>query len=205
MKKFVVAMLSLSLCFFILNCGSDDDSEISLSRWAGTWNAMDQYLNASELNQAWSDGAGYVNTSLGRSDVTAANLKAVFAVMLKTDFKSCIIEGDTMKIYANLDATGSPTQTITYVYIGKTGSGAEAMYTFEGDVEGAYKYLMAYEPEPGSATAAEHFHFQYASKPEDLGINPMWMATVMKQGTTMNALAASLEEVIKELPWALLL
>jgi hypothetical protein len=58
--------------------------------------------------------------------------------------------------------------------------------------------------EPGGPNAAEHFHFRYGASSfdaltaEDMG---MWMATVMKPDTAISALAASLEEVIKELPW----
>jgi Zn/Cd-binding protein ZinT len=165
---------------------------------------MDQYLDDAGLDQAWTDGAAYINTSLSRQDVTADQVKAVFTNMLKTDFKSCVIDGDTMKIYAALDASGSPSDTITYTYKGTIGEGDAAWHSFEGNKAGDYKYLIAYLPEPGGPNAAEHFHFRYGSSSfEDLTAENMgmWMATVMKPGTTIPVLAASLEEVIKELPW----
>jgi Zn/Cd-binding protein ZinT len=209
MKKVVFTILTLTLCFFILNCKNDaDDPESELAKWEGTWNAMVQYLDDTGLNQAWTNGAAYVNTSLSRTDVTANQIKTVFKTMLKTDFKSCVIEGNTMKIYATLDASGSPSDTITYTYKGTiytgTNMGEEEWHSFEGNKAGDYKYLIALVVEPGSATAAEHFHFRYGASSfdtltaDDMG---MWMATVMKQGTTIQVLAASLETVIEELPW----
>jgi Zn/Cd-binding protein ZinT len=206
-KKLLAGILGMVLVFsFVLASCSDSggDPEPELAKWKGTWNAMVQYLDDTGLNQAWTDGAAYINTSLSRADVTADQVKAVFKTMLQTDFNSCIIEGDTMKIYASLDASGSPSDTITYTYKGTIGEGDEAWHSFEGNKAGDYKYLIALAVEPGSATAAEHFHFRYGASSfdaltaDDMG---MWMATIMKQGTTIQVLAASLETVIKELPW----
>jgi Zn/Cd-binding protein ZinT len=179
----------------------------SLSAWAGTWNSMVQYLDDEGLDDAWASGAVYVNESLSRDNVTADDLKGVFATMLRTDFESCVIDGDTMKIYTDLNA-GSPSDTITYTYKGTIGEGEEMWYSFEGNKAGDYKYLIALAVEPGSETAAEHFHFRYGASSfdaltaDEMG---MWMATVMKQGTTISALAASLEEVIEALPWQYIL
>jgi Zn/Cd-binding protein ZinT len=69
---------------------------------------MAQYLDDAGLDQAWANGAAYVNASLSREDVTADQVKAVFKAMLKTDFTSCVIEGDTMKIYAAAGVVYSP-------------------------------------------------------------------------------------------------
>ena len=200
------AALLIAAMFTLAGCASSGRSGGSpeLAKWAGTWNAMVQYLDDAGLDQAWTDGASYVNTSLSRTDVTADQIKAVFKTMLKTDFNSCVIDGDTMKIYAALDAAGSPSDTITYTYKGTIGEGDEAWHSFEGNKAGNYKYLIAFAVEPGSATAAEHFHFRYgpssfdALTADDMG---MWMATVMKQGATIPVLAASLKTVIEELPW----
>jgi Zn/Cd-binding protein ZinT len=205
MKKVVFTILTLTLCFFILNCQNDaDDPKPELAKWEGTWNAMVQYLDDTGLNQAWTNGAAYINTSLSRTDVTADQVKTVFKTMLKTDFKSCIIEGDTMKIYAALDASGSPSDTITYTYKGTIGEGDEAWHSFEGNKAGDYKYLIALAVEPSGSDAAEHFHFRYGASSFDAltaDNMSMWMATVMKQGTTIQVLAASLKTVIEELPW----
>ncbi|MDR0732512.1 MAG: metal-binding protein ZinT [Dysgonamonadaceae bacterium] len=202
---FMAGVLFLSSVMFI-SCKDDDgsNSQPDLAKWAGTWNAMDQYLDDAGLNQAWTDGAAHVNNTLSRQDITAERIKAVFKTMLKTDFKSCVIEGGTMKIYAALDASGSPSDIITYTYKGTIGEGDVAWHSFEGDKAGDYKYLIAYPVEPGSANAAEHFHFRYGASSFDAltaDNMAMWMATVMKQGTTIPVLAASLAEVIQELPW----
>jgi Zn/Cd-binding protein ZinT len=160
---------------------------------------MDQYLDDSGLNQTWTNGATYINTKLSRSDVTGITVKNTFKTMLKTDFKSCDIDGDnTMKIYAVLDASGQPSATITYTYKGMIEGG---WHSFEGDMAGNYKYLIAYTMEPGGPDAAEHFHFRYGASGFDALIADdmsMWMATVMKQGTTIPVFAASLKTVIEE-------
>jgi Zn/Cd-binding protein ZinT len=175
--------------------------EAELSAWTGSWNAMDQYLDNSGLDQTWADGAVYVNSELSRNDVTVDQVKTIFKDMLKTDFKSCIIEGDTMKIYASLDASGSPSDTIVYAYKGLL---EDAWHSFEGNKAGNYKYLIAYPLEPGGPDAVEHFHFRYGASSFDAltaEAMSMWMATVMKQGATIQVLAASLKTVIEELPW----
>jgi Zn/Cd-binding protein ZinT len=176
--------------------------EPELAKWNGTWNAIDQYLDNAELSQIWADGASYVNTNFSGKNATAQNLKGLFKYMLKTDFKSCVIAGDTIKIYNVPNASGSPSETIVYSYKGPlTVSGSE-WSSFEGNTTGQFKYLVLnprHQDNPGSM---EHFHLRYGNASfEALTTDPMWVATVTPTTTTMAALKEELEALFEEFPW----
>jgi Zn/Cd-binding protein ZinT len=207
---FGFAVLLITAIFTLAGCaslGGGNSNATNLAKWAGTWNAMDQYLDDPGLNKAWQDGAARIHELFPAKNPTANDVKGVFKTMLMTDFKSCVIKGNTMTIYTAADASGSSSQTITYAYKGAIGEGEAAWYSFEGNTPGPYKYLIAYLPEREPNTAT-HFHFRYGSESfnaltaENMG---MWMATVMAKGTPIPTLAASIKEVIEELPWNFIL
>lgn len=207
---FGFAVVLITAIFALAGCaslGGSSSDATNLAQWAGTWNAMAQYLDDPGLDKAWQDGAGRIQELFPGKNPTADEVKGVFKTMLMTGFKSCVIKGDTLTIYTAADASGSPSQTITYTYKGVIGEGEAAWHSFEGNTPGPYKYLIAYLPErePNMAT---HFHFRYGSESFDALIAEnmgMWMATVMAKGTTIPTLAASLAEVIEALPWNFIL
>ncbi|MDR1867478.1 MAG: ZinT/AdcA family metal-binding protein [Treponema sp.] len=203
-KRFLTAIFSTGLIFAtaLTGCVSNrSGGKTELAQWAGTWNAMTNVLDDPGLNKTFVEGAAYIQYVHSKT-ITADGLKQVFAPMLRTDFKSCKIEGDTFTVYTETDLQGTATH-ITYTYKGES----EGWHRFEGNQSGRYKYLAAYLPERDSTgNTAEHFHFRYGADGFDaLEANPSWMATVMLKGTTIAQLAASLKEVIRELPWDLML
>jgi Zn/Cd-binding protein ZinT len=202
-KTFItkIAGISLALGMMAIGCEHSGGGKTTLSQWAGTWNAMTNALDDVGLNQTFAEGAEYIQSTHSKT-ITATGLKQAFASMLRTDFKSCKIEGDTFTVYTGADLQGAAT-TITYTYKGES----EGLHKFEGDQSGQYKYLMVYPPEwDSTGKTAEHFHFRYGADGFDaLEANPSWYATVMVKGTTIAQLAASLKEVIREMPWNLML
>jgi Zn/Cd-binding protein ZinT len=201
MKKIAFTILTSMLCFFILNCENEaDDPKPELAKWAGTWNAVDQYLDDSQLAQIWTNAANRVNTDFPGKNATAQNLKGLLGYMLKTDFKSCVISGDTIKIYSGPDATGTLSETIAYTYKGPIGEDGWA--SFEGNKEGQFKYLVMgprHQDNPGSM---EHFHFRYGNESiEAIADDPMWVATVTPTETTVTAIKEELEATLEEFPW----
>jgi Zn/Cd-binding protein ZinT len=186
--------------FVLLAAGCEHRSEPQpdLSEWDGTWNALDQYLDESDFNNVWNDAATAINTANGNSNANAAAIKEAFKMMLKTDFKSCVIEGDTMKIYNSPDAAGSPT-SITYVYAGTHTVEDQEWSKFTGDTDGDFKYLVLGPTHQDSPDAMLHFHLQYsATSFEDATSDPNWVATVVQSGTTI----AKIVEDLEGFPWA---
>jgi Zn/Cd-binding protein ZinT len=201
---FGFAVLLITAIFTLVGCdnGGGGNDEPELAKWAGTWNAIDQYLDDAQLSQIWTDGASYINTNFAGKNATANNLKGLFKYMLKTDFKSCVIADDTMKIYNTLNASGSPSATIVYTYKG-SGEGEYSDWSkFEGNTVGQFKYLLVnprHQDNPGSM---EHFHLQYNAESFDKATeNPMWVATVTPTSTTITAIKEELETLFEEFPW----
>jgi Zn/Cd-binding protein ZinT len=202
-KKFItkIAGISLALGMMAIGCEHSGKVAINLSKWEGEWNAMTNMVGDPGLNQTFTEGAAYIQSTYSKT-ITAEGLEQVFANMLRTDFKSCKIEGDTFTMYTGADLQGTATK-ITYAYKGES----EGLHRFEGDQSGRYKYLIAYLPEwDSTGSSAEHFHFRYGANSFDaLEADASWFATVMIKGTTVSQLAASLKVVIQEMPWDLML
>jgi Zn/Cd-binding protein ZinT len=165
-----------------------------LSAWKGTWNSMTNYLDADWLQSTFAEGASVAG-------MDAATLKAMFAQMMTTDFKSCVISGDTFTMYTGADASGTAT-AITYTYKQKFEAGEEDgqmayWYAFEGNQNGEHKYLIALLPEQHSSATIVHFHFRYGSGGfQSLLDNVQWYATLAKQGSTQEQIKQSLADVI---------
>ncbi|MDR2536019.1 MAG: SUMF1/EgtB/PvdO family nonheme iron enzyme [Treponema sp.] len=200
---------SLCLCIIFLAAGCSDGNDVSepeLAKWAGTWNSMTNYLDEPWLQATLEEGAAAVSAKIHRT-VTTSQLKGVFAEMLKTDFKSCVINDDVFTVYTEPEAASTGTSTkITYTFKEKKIDGESEWYAFEGDQAGPYKYLIALLPEQHSTDTAEHFHFRYGNTSFD-GLAGMssWMGTLTKSGTTQAQIKASLQGVINELPWGVML
>lgn len=102
MKKVVLSILTLLLCFFILNCKNDtDDPDPELAKWAGTWNPVHGYFDDPGLSshfQAQYDAlTDEQKTAFG---VTSFEDLIPFArVIARTDFGSFVIQGDTIAFY----------------------------------------------------------------------------------------------------------
>jgi Zn/Cd-binding protein ZinT len=195
----------LVFSFVMIGCdnGGDNDPEPDLAEWAGTWNAIDQYLDDEAFDEAWTDAVTAIKTAEPNAVVDAATLKGMFTAMLKTDFKSCVIEGNTMKIYTGPNAAGSPTATITYAYAGihtvESEEGSQEWYKFTGDKAGQFKYLIlgpTHQDAPGSMM---HFHLQYsATSFESATADPNWVATVTPNTTALTKIV----EEVAAFPWA---
>ena len=178
-------------------------SELSL--WAGTWNAIDQYLDDPAMNSVWTNAVAAIIAAEPAAQVNAAMLKTMFKAMLRTDFKSCVISGNTMQIYHVPDAAGSPAGTITYAYSGihtvEREEGIQNWFKFTGDAAaGQFKYLVLGPTHQDAPDSMLHFHLQYSAKSFEAatGDDPNWVATVTPSATTIEQIA----EDLAEFPWA---
>jgi Zn/Cd-binding protein ZinT len=204
-KKLLAGILSILLVFSFVLAGCDngsdvDDPEPKLAEWAGTWNAIDQYLDNSTFDQVWSDAVASIKAANSSAVVDVDIIKGLTKQLVKTDFKSCVIAGNTMKIYDAPGATGSLTATITYTYAGVEGEGEDQKWKFTGDTAGQFKYLVLGPVERDDPNAMLHFHLQYSDKSFEAatGDNPGWEAMVTPTTTTV----AQMAEDFAGFPWA---
>ncbi|MDR0569258.1 MAG: ZinT/AdcA family metal-binding protein [Spirochaetaceae bacterium] len=179
-------------------------NNFDLSSWAGTWNAIDQYLDDPAFDQVWADAVTALTTAQSAADVDPATLKAMFAQMLRTDFKSCVIEGNALKIYHAPGASGSPAETITYAYSGihtvTSDEGNQDWFKFTGNTAGQFKYLVLGPAHQDSPDSMLHFHLQYSADSFDAATaDDSWVATVTPNTTTVTKIA----EDLAAFPWAL--
>jgi Zn/Cd-binding protein ZinT len=202
---FGFAVLLITAIFTLAGCDNNGgDGDPNLTEWAGTWNAIDQYLDNSAFDEIWTDAVTAITTANSSAVVDTATLKGLFKQMLKTDFKSCIIEENTMKIYSAPNATGSPTATWTYTYSGiHTVAGEEEdqeWLKFTGDKEGQFKYLVLGPQHQDSPGAMLHFHLVYSGESFDAATeDPLWVATVTPTTTTI----AQIADDLAAFPWAM--
>jgi Zn/Cd-binding protein ZinT len=204
-KKLLTGILGILLVFgfFLAGCdhgGGGDDPDPDLSAWKGTWNAIDQYLDDSAFNQVWTDAVAAIKAAESKAVVDAATLKGLTKQLLRTDFKSCVIEGNTMKIYNSPNAAGSPAETITYAYSGIHTAESEEWLKFTGNTTGQFKYLVLSPTEQDDPDAMLHFHLQYSATSFEsaTGDNPGWEAMVTPSTTPV----AKMAEDIATFPWA---
>jgi hypothetical protein len=134
-------------------------------------------------------------------NITVDAFKEKFAELIESDFKSCVIKGDTFTLYTGADATGTATK-ITYTFDRKVEIGGKDWYAFEGDIAGNHKYLVALPPKRDTPETLEEVHFRYGNVGFDsLIAEPIWSATLMRQGSTQDEIKATFEMIIEEIPW----
>jgi Zn/Cd-binding protein ZinT len=205
---FGFAVLLIAVILTLAGCdnGGGDDDDPELAKWNGTWKAVDQYLDDNAFDQMWTDAVSAIKGANSKAVVDVATLKAVTKQMLRTDFKSCAIEGNTMKIYDNANATGSPTATWNYTYSGirtVPGEGEEEdqeWLKFTGDKEGQFKYLILAPKHRDDPDAMLHFHLLYSADSfEAATADLFWEAMVTPTTTTI----AQIVDDISGFPWAL--
>jgi Zn/Cd-binding protein ZinT len=174
-----------------------------LAKWAGTWNPVYWYFDETELAaileaqyEAMPD-ASKQNMSL---EVFIAFVKAI----AQTDFGSFVIQGNTITFYTQQQTQKNPLgdvlETVTYTFKGTRsdvwGAGGPEeeefdWYAFEGDTEGAHKYLLLEEAGRDTPTGPLHFHMRYGSKGfDDLLYYPTdnynrWAPTIVSYATTI--------------------
>jgi Zn/Cd-binding protein ZinT len=204
MKKVVLTILALTLCFFILNCKNDaDDPGPELAKWAGTWNPVHWYFDEPELAailEAQYNAMPDASKQSMSLDVFIAFVKAI----AQTDFGSFVIQGNKITFYNQKQTQKTPSgtviDTVTYTFQGirhdvwgKGGSEEEEFdwYAFEGDTEGGHKYLLLEEADRDTPTGPLHFHMRYGSKGfDDLLLTPTdnynrWAPTIVSSATTI--------------------
>ncbi|MFP3155026.1 metal-binding protein ZinT [Lachnospiraceae bacterium ZAX-1] len=124
----------------------------SLAAWEGAWNSMVAYLDGEAAEVFEGDD----------------EKKAGYEAGVYTDFLSCVIEGDTMKLYDRKQTASSPQDapaiSIKYTYIKEIsqtveGFGTFSWYAFEGDQAGPYQYLIALPAEDEDGLV--HFHARW--------------------------------------------
>jgi hypothetical protein len=189
--------------FFVSGCpqgGSGGKSEPELAKWNGTWNAVTNVFDETYLTKTFTDGVTQINSAYSMS-ITVDAFKKKFAELIETDFKSCVIKGDTFTLYTGSDATGTSTK-ITYTFVKKVEIGGKDWSAFEGDIAGNHKYLVALLPKRDTPETLEEVHFRYGNAGFDaLVAEPLWSATLMRQGSTQNEIKTTFEMIIEELPW----
>jgi Zn/Cd-binding protein ZinT len=180
--------------------GMFNSNEPELAKWNGTWNAVTNVFNETYLTKTFTDGVAYINSTYSMS-ITVDAFKEQFAELIEVDFKSCVINGDTFTLYTGDDATGTATK-ITYTFDRKVEIGGKDWYAFEGDIAGNHKYLVALPPKRDTPGTLEEVHFRYGNAGFDsLIAEPLWSATLMRQGSTEDEIRATFEMIIEELPW----
>lgn len=207
-KKLLAGILGILLVFSFVLAGCDSSggtSDPNLSAWKGTWNAIDQYLDDEAFDEVWADAVAAITTAEPGAVVDAATLKAAFKAMLKTDFKSCVIDGNTIKIYNSPNAAGSPAATMTYTYSGihtvESEEGNQEWSKFTGNTAGQFKYLVLGPTHQDAPDSMIHFHLQYSATSFEAatGDDPNWVATVTPSDTTIEKIA----EDLAAFPWAM--
>jgi Zn/Cd-binding protein ZinT len=216
MKKVVLSILTLLLCFFILNCKNDtDDPDPELAKWAGTWNPVHGYFDDPGLSshfQAQYDAlTDEQKTAFG---VTSFEDLIPFArVIARTDFGSFVIQGDTIAFYDQQQTkkkpSGNATETVTYTFKGirsdvwAKGTAEEEefdWYAFEGNTAGNHKYLILEEAARDSDDGPLHFHMRYGSIGfDDLLLTPTdnynrWAPTIVSYDTTIAEIQVFMSE-----------
>jgi hypothetical protein len=111
------------------------------------------------LDETYNAVASAASTQTGQP-VSAAMIKGLAAQVFATpNFKSFVVQGDTITFYPDPNAGGTGT-TLTYTYKRTfEGSEGDTWYGFEGDQSGAYKYLIAIHPDQDSSQTLVLFHF----------------------------------------------
>jgi Zn/Cd-binding protein ZinT len=212
-KKNLAGILGILLVFsFVLiscdNGGGGGDPESELAKWAGTWNCFGNYVNESWLDETYNAAASAASTETGQT-VSADTIKGLAAQVFATpNFKSFVVQGDTITFYTDPNAGGTGT-TLTYTYKQTfDGSEGDTWYGFEGDQSGAYKYLIAIHPDQDSPQTPVHFHFFYDATGLENAFSKetgMWQPVGVKQGTTNEQIIAQFQVVIAEIPWSAVL
>jgi Zn/Cd-binding protein ZinT len=205
-KKLLSGILSMALIFSFILAGCDndgDDPEPELAKWAGTWNPVHWYFDEPELAailQAQYNALPDAN----KQAMTFEQFTAFVTAIAQTDFGSFVIQGDTITFYDKKQTQKKPSgnihETVTYTFAGMRhdvwgkGSAEEEefdWYAFEGDKEGAHKYLLLEEAGRDTQTGPFHFHMRYGSKGfDDLLLTPTdnygrWAPTIVSYDTTI--------------------
>jgi Zn/Cd-binding protein ZinT len=206
-RKFLPGILSMALVFsFVLaGCGNDgDDQEPELAKWAGTWNPYHEYFDEPQL-------LAILEAQYGpyKETMSFEGFKAFVKAIAMTDFSSFVIQGDTISFYdqkqTQKNPSGNVLETVTYSFKGvrsdvwgKGGAEEEAFdwYAFEGDREGAHKYLLLEEAGRDTPAGPLHFHMRYGGIGfDDLLLTPTdnynrWAPTIVRYDTTIAQLEA---------------
>jgi Zn/Cd-binding protein ZinT len=190
---FVVVVLLTISCF------SGGDPEPELAKWAGTWNPIHDYLDDPGLNASFQAQYDALPDSYKTQIQSVDALRTFAKVIAETDFGSFVIQGNKITFYdqkqTQKNPSGNVIDTVTYTFKGtqQTVYGNEEvdMSTFEGDKEGAYKYLLLEEAERDTPDGPLHFHMRYGSKSfDDLltsmeGRHSLWAPTIISYDTTI--------------------
>jgi Zn/Cd-binding protein ZinT len=204
MKKTVLAILALMLCFFILNCKNDtDDTQPKLAEWNGTWNAVHWYFDEPEL-AAILEAQYNALPEANKQAMPFEAFKAFVQSVAQTDFGSFVVQGNKITFYEQKANEKNPSrnglETVAYTFEGirhdvwgKGGSEEEEFdwCAFVGNTEGGYKYLLLEEADRDTSTGPLHFHMRYGSKGfDDLLLTPTdnynrWAPTIVSFNTTI--------------------
>jgi Zn/Cd-binding protein ZinT len=207
-KKVVLSILTLTLCFFILNCKNEADDEPELTRWNGTWNSFGNFIGESWLNETFTQGASEISSSTGQT-VSVDLLKGIAAQVFATPFKSFVVQGDIITFYPEPDAGGTGI-AITYTYKQKEYDAEEEdyWYYFEGNQAGDQKYLIALPPTQDSPQTPVHFHSHYANDSFQTAVAKkagMSQPVGIRKGTTNSQIIAQIQVLLEEVDWAAIL
>jgi Zn/Cd-binding protein ZinT len=200
-KKLLAGILGILLVFsfVLIGCPNDGgDPEPELAEWNGTWNPIHDYLDDAGLKASFQAQMDALPPEYGITDV---NQLITFAkVIAETDFGSFVIAGNTITFYEQKQTQENPSgkviDTVTYTFKGTEHTVHENeevdMYTFEGNKESAYKYLLLEEAERDTPDGPLHFHMRYSGKSfADLLSTPMegrhqlWAPTIISYDTTI--------------------
>lgn len=188
-KNCVLALLLAVAAFSSGGCGGGSDDPGAMAKWAGSWKSESSYLDASDLDGAYSAVA---SSLVG---VTSADVKAGFAGMFYSSIKSIEISGGS----AVLTLTDGSVESHDYSFVGTApipGFGDSVWNKFQSSKDGKFKYLVVTEAHSDGDDGMKHWHFRYGSSGFD-GIissdNALWWPTFVAGDTTVEKVASDIE------------
>ncbi|WP_276907814.1 ZinT/AdcA family metal-binding protein [Peptoniphilus duerdenii] len=175
------------------NQGSEKESEdsVTLADWEGTWNSIEGYLDAEEVQGAYE--------ALGKKDgKSAEEAKAAYKEKRHSDFLGMKIEGNNVTFLDNFeDKDGKAIETSEYEFVHeqktKFGSKDLEWFVFKSknpDSKFPILLLMRVDPEEELI----HFHMRYGSDENELLGMDKWFPTYVKPDSTLEQISNEIAE-----------
>jgi Zn/Cd-binding protein ZinT len=169
-----------------------------LAEWAGTWNPVVGYLDDKGLDASFEAQYAALPAAAKTALFTSADVLRDWTkeTVNKTDFGTFVIQGNTITFY-NQNPSWYVIETAAYTFkeiLSDLWQGeAFKWFAFEGDKEGAHKYLLLEEAGRDSPDGPLHFHMRYGGISfDDLLITSnkygQWAPTIVSSDTTISEL-----------------
>lgn len=175
------------------NQGSEEESNssVTLADWEGTWNSIEGYLDAEEVQGAYE--------ALGKKDgKSAEEAKAAYKEKRHSDFLGIKIEGNNVTFLDNFeDKDGKAIETSEYELINehkvKHGNYDLEWFVFKSKNPDSKYPILLMMPVHGEEELI-HFHMRYGSDENELLGMDNCYPTYVKPNSTMEQIAGEIAE-----------